>query len=72
MAHCLGELKHSMELLPHHKPPLKVLDRVRRSLAVMDSSSLAGMALHDFIDELQVELEAVHVAISSTWFTPTR
>lgn len=70
VAHCLGELKNSMEQLPDHKPALKVIGRVRGNLAGMDSSSLAGVALHDFIDELQVELEAIHVAISSTWFAP--
>ncbi len=67
IGHCLQELKHSMHLLPDHKPALKVMERVQARLAATDCNGLSGDALHEFIDELQVELEAVHDAIVSTW-----
>ncbi len=69
VAHCLGEIENSMRLLPDNKPALKIAGRVQRNLMAVDCGELAESDLHQFIDELQVELVDVHCAISDTWFT---
>lgn len=68
VAHSLDEIETSMKLLPDHKPALKVATRVQRELGKTDCSALAGDSLHEFIDELQIQIEAVHHAIAKTWF----
>lgn len=70
VAHCLQEIENSMKLLPDNKQAIKVTEDVKRKLKHTDCSTLVDMPLHDFIDELQVQLEDVHHAISHTWFTP--
>lgn len=70
VGHCLGEIERSMKLLPDFKSAVAVVSKVRRKLTATDCSVLVDLALHDFIDDLQVELVAVHSAIASAWFTP--
>lgn len=70
VAHCLGEIENSTRRLPDHKPVLDVATRVHRNLGSVDCGELADSALHDFIDELQVQLEDVHHAIYDNWFAP--
>ena len=70
VAHCLGEIEHSVKLLPENAPVLKAAVKVRRKLKARDFSDQHGAALHDFIDELQIQLEDVHQAISNAWFSP--
>jgi len=70
VAHCLREIESSMRLLPEHKTALAVADQVLERLAATDCRARAGSALHDFIDELQLDLVHVHNAIVDTWFAP--
>jgi uncharacterized alpha-E superfamily protein len=70
VAHCLGEIEHSVKLLPENAPVLKAAVEVLRKLKATDFSDQQGAALHDFIDELQIQLEDVHRAISNAWFSP--
>jgi uncharacterized alpha-E superfamily protein len=70
LAHCLAEIESSMKLLPDYKPALAAVVSVQGKLEATDCSELAGSALHDFIDELQVQLELVHNAIFGNWFAP--
>jgi uncharacterized alpha-E superfamily protein len=70
VAHCLAEMERSMLLLPEPKPVLVAVRSVARTLQLADLGTLAEAGLHDFIDELQIELEAVHYATANTWFNP--
>ena len=70
VAHSLLEIQHSMQLLPDNKPALAVVVNLQRQLKETDCSLLAGQALHEFIDELQLQLVDVHKVITATWFTP--
>jgi uncharacterized alpha-E superfamily protein len=69
VAHALQEIDHSMRLLPEHKPSLKVVEKLQRQIKETDFSELAGLALHEFIDELQLQLVEVHSVIAAAWFT---
>jgi uncharacterized alpha-E superfamily protein len=68
IAHTLLQIEDSMKVLPHNKPPRKVVADLRRQLKETDCSLLADEALHDFIDELQLQLVHVHDAIEVAWF----
>lgn len=70
VAQCLGEIEHSMKLLPDNESALKVAVRVERKLKATNCRKLVDGSLHEFIDDLQVQLEGVHVAIANTWFSP--
>ena len=68
IAHTLQEMESSMKSLPENEAALKVVKALRRQLKDTDCSTLAGPALHDFIDELQLQLLEVHRVIGVTWF----
>lgn len=68
VAHTLVQIENSMKLLPDHESAFKVAANLRRQLRDTDCGALAGPALHDFIDELQLQLLDVHNAIAIRWF----
>ncbi len=70
VVHCLCEIESSMKPLPDSEAALKVAGDVRRELVATNLSDMVGKALHDFIDELQIQLEQVHQAIVENWFSP--
>lgn len=70
IAHCLTEIESGMKLLPDYKPPLAVATKMQAKLASTDCGELVDNALHDFIDELQIQIVDVHNAIVENWFTP--
>jgi uncharacterized alpha-E superfamily protein len=72
MAHSLQELERSMKLLPHNEEGLKVIKSVRRKLRRTKCRELSGDELRAYIDDLQLELQRIHRAITETWFRPGR
>lgn len=72
VAHALQEIEFSMKLLPDHGRALKVLVSLQRQLRRADCGELVGLALHQFIDELQLQMEEVHHAIGVAWFAHER
>jgi uncharacterized alpha-E superfamily protein len=72
VAYALEEIEHSMKLLPESKSALKVVASLQRQLRQTDCSALVGLALHEFIDELQLQMVEVHNAIGVAWFAHER
>lgn len=72
VAYALREIEHSMTMLPEHSGALEVVARMQRQLRRADCSALVGLALHQFIDELQLQMEEVHNAIRIAWFAHER
>lgn len=68
LAFCLRGIREELGPLPNHTQTLKVLDRARRKLRHFEAEKYDRDELHAYIDELQVILSQVHVAISDTWF----
>jgi uncharacterized alpha-E superfamily protein len=68
IAHTLQEIENSMKLLPDHDQPLAVVSKLQHQVKESDCSTLADRALHEFIDELQLQLVDTHNAISARWF----
>ncbi len=71
-SYCLDEIEASMKLLPRSKDALKVVGSLKRKLRRTDCSALQGESLHQFLDDLQLRIQAVQTAINDSWFTPGR
>jgi len=65
---CLDELERRLEMLPNHEDPLRVVHRMKRTLAEAPVQELSQDSLHAFIDELQIGLGDVHAALDATFF----
>jgi uncharacterized alpha-E superfamily protein len=72
LAFNLKQLEVSMKLLPASAPALKVVQSVSRKLKRTNCGELSGVALHQFLDDMQLRLHTIHQAITDTWFSPER
>ncbi|MCO6412482.1 MAG: alpha-E domain-containing protein [Thiogranum sp.] len=69
VAHALGEIASCFgNQLPHNEEPLRAVLRLQRLVAEADVEKLRAAGLHEFIDQLQLELGNLHQLISATWF----
>ena len=70
VAHTLGEIASCLEhKLPHSDEPLRAALRLQRLVAEANVKELHDEGLHEFIDQLQLELGDLHQQISTTWFS---
>lgn len=68
--HGLGELADCLATLPRNDRPLRAVAALQRQVDDADPSRLDPVALHTFIDELQIGLIEVHRQMEQTWFRP--
>lgn len=68
VVHCLGNAATCLQGLPNNDATLRTLGRVRRRVDDADVYTLATTGLHEFIDDLQLGLNDIHVAIAQTYF----
>lgn len=66
--HCIAELNNRVERLPKNDLPLRSIAHVQRKLVELDIVSLLQKGMHEYIDELQVELAEIHNQVARTWF----
>jgi uncharacterized alpha-E superfamily protein len=70
IAHALGEISACFEKnLPRNDDPLRAVLRLQRLIAEANVQKLRAEGLHEFIDQLQLELGNLHQLISGTWFS---
>jgi uncharacterized alpha-E superfamily protein len=71
VAHCLLELRHSLDALPNDAAAVRAARHALRRIERTDVDAvLKAGGLHDFIDTLQVDFAELHAAIEATWFLP--
>lgn len=68
--HCVEVVKDSVDCLPNNEDSLKRLRDVVRKVSTVDVQALTQNALHEFVDDLQLELIEVHDVIAATYFPP--
>ncbi|MBI4005182.1 MAG: alpha-E domain-containing protein [Gammaproteobacteria bacterium] len=68
VAHCLTELNNCVLPMPKNDQTLRSVTRVQRIIAEIDVARLLENNLHEFIDELQIDLADIHTQVSHTWF----
>lgn len=72
LAHCLDEVKESVDSLPNPQSVQAAIVEMRRTIDSVSIRELASSALHKHIDTFQVELANIHTAIDQTWFRHDR
>ena len=68
--YCLHGVRNGAERLPRSTQPMAAIDLLLEKMDSTPLRLLAGKALHDRLDEFQVEIGNIHNAISETWFEP--
>lgn len=68
--HTLMQLEACVKRLSRHQETLSQIQRLLKKLDNLDLQQMQGEKLHDFIDDLQADLGAIHSAINSTWLHP--
>ncbi len=66
--HCLIEISRWLLELPHQDPPMGAAGAVHRQLDSVDLDEIDPDGLHEFVDELQVGLDALHDRLVETYF----
>ena len=67
---CLRGIREELGPLKNNKLALRVHERARRRLRRFEADQVTRQELHDFIDNFQLLLSELHLAIQSTWFQP--
>lgn len=70
VTHCLMDIEHCLPKLPRSDEVLRAILATKRNTDNLDVKTMSKLALHKFMDELQVEFSTIYQAISSTWFNP--
>ena len=65
---CVREIRNELGKLSGSEEALKVVSRLSRRLNRLNKQEMTQAELHHFIDEFQVQLNNLHVAIQDTWF----
>jgi uncharacterized alpha-E superfamily protein len=68
VVHCLAAIGACLAELPNPEASQRSLGRVQRFVHDADIDTLAEAGLHEFVDELQKGLEALHSAVSEGYF----
>ncbi|NNG43050.1 alpha-E domain-containing protein [Pseudoalteromonas sp. NEC-BIFX-2020_002] len=65
---CMNELKTLIQQLPNSADIIKSIDKATGELASDDVRALKNGLLHDFIDEIQINLADIHNGLAETYF----
>ena len=65
---CIAGIREELTPLRNNQNALRAINRLRRRLGRLGKEALTREELHAFIDEFQLQLNALHQSISDTWF----
>ena len=65
---CVAGIREELTPLSNHEPALRVINRIRRRLKGLSVEEITREELHIFIDDFQLQLNALHQSIADTWF----
>jgi uncharacterized alpha-E superfamily protein len=66
--HCLNEIESCLAVLPHNEEAMKAARQAYRRLDRMKLDGLAPVVLHEYLDQVQADLGAIHGAIARRYF----
>ena len=72
MKSCVREIRNELNKLSGSEGALKVVGRLNRRLNRLNKREMTQTQLHAFIDEFQVQLNNLHLAIQDAWFRVER
>ncbi|WP_028080465.1 alpha-E domain-containing protein [Solimonas soli] len=67
---CLNHLSGTLPRLPHNRASERSLDRIRALIQDANFERLLEQGLHEWIDEIQVGIGAVHQSLAQSYFQP--
>ncbi|MEE4278450.1 MAG: alpha-E domain-containing protein [Halieaceae bacterium] len=65
---CIREVRKELTEVTNAQASLRTIERIRRKLRGFEAANFSQPELHEFIEELQVLINALHEAIAGTWF----
>lgn len=65
---CIRELRKELGELANAGDAQRAIERIRRKLNGFEAARFDQPQLHTFIDELQLQINALHQSIAQTWF----
>ncbi len=68
VAHCLSEMESSFRLMPKSQQLQQLTALLRLKIAQHDSDDLDALALHEYLDLLQMQLGEIHDALLQNYF----
>jgi uncharacterized alpha-E superfamily protein len=69
VAQCFNQINESFQVLPNNEDALRGVTAAQRIISNSRVSELlASETLHDFVDDIQLEISRIHNQIVSTWF----
>lgn len=70
VAHCLKQLEQCLWSLPNSEKVLACIVDLQQKLELANLDQLLQQGLHEYIDEIQLEIGNLHFRIAETWFLP--
>ncbi len=70
VAHCLKQLEQCLWGLPNSEKVLACIVDLQQKLELANLDQLLQQGLHEYIDEIQLEIGNLHFRIAETWFLP--
>ena len=68
VVHCLSELEGCLAALPHSAAAMKAVRVAWRRVEQMRFEDLAPVVLHDYLDQVQADLGAIHGTLAQQYF----
>lgn len=68
LLHCMNAVEAGLRNLPRNDGPLRAVTRMQRRIQEADVPDLADTGLHEFIDDIQIDLGHLNSEISNTYF----
>jgi uncharacterized alpha-E superfamily protein len=66
--HCLGKIEECLSTLPDNSAAMRAARRSCRRLAGLRWDGLTPAVLHEYLDQCQADLGAIHTAVSAQYF----
>ncbi|ACE84117.1 alpha-E domain-containing protein [Cellvibrio japonicus] len=70
VAHCLKQLELCLWGLPNSENVLACIVSLQQKIELANLDELLQQGLHEYIDEIQLEIGNLHFRIAETWFLP--
>ncbi len=67
---CIRGIRYELGPLKNNKAALRVVERIRRRMRGFEAEKMTRPELHAFIDDFQLQVNALHQAFHDTWFQP--
>jgi uncharacterized alpha-E superfamily protein len=68
--HALGDMRACLETLPRNDEALEALARAETRVSESDMHEVLPTGFHACMDDIQLDLAAMHSCIEATWFAP--